>query len=67
MSRVVKIGWFIGGLLIVLLSYFSLQHKDETPPIQSLSLEPFAQEIATEAELIFNQISLRILNLTQTP
>ena len=57
MSRVVKIGWFIGGLLIVLLSYFSLQHKDETPPIQSLSLEPFAQEIATEAELIFNQIS----------
>ena len=57
MSRVVKIGWFIGGLLIVLLSYFSLQHKDETPPIQSLSLEPFAQEIAPEAELIFNQIS----------
>ena len=56
MNRIVKIGWFIGGILIILLSYFSFQHKDENPPIESLSLEPFAQEIASEAESIFSQI-----------
>ena len=56
MNRIVKIGWFIGGILIILLSYFSFQHKDENPPIESLSLEPFAQEIASEAESLFSQI-----------
>ncbi len=56
MNRIVKIGWFIGGILIILLSYFSFQHKDENPPIESLNLEPFAQEIASEAESIFSQI-----------
>ena len=56
MNRIIKIGWLIGGVLIFLLSYFSFQHNDENSQTEFLDLDPFAKEIATEAEDLFEQI-----------
>ena len=56
MNRIIKIGWLMGGVLIFLLSYFSFQHNDENSHTEFLDLDPFAKEIATEAEDLFEQI-----------
>lgn len=56
MSRLLKIGWLIGGSLILFLSYLSINHTAQNQSPEIVDLQPFAENLSLEAQEIFSQL-----------
>lgn len=57
MNKITKVVWIIGVVLIATFSFFCLQPNIKNPTYESIDLNSFAQELYSEANEIFNNIT----------